>query len=183
MKQMVIEIISKVLTKENIDFAIKVVKFIGTALFIPIINWGWHQMNYLKFKGMLKREYVDSVEYSNSVDSIGIPAKQLVYLRDKEISCIKSPIQFKYIRMIEYTLMFLGACQEIQNTYVFNSPFEVGKDNTNVYTEKFNYLKNVYKKRQRKYTGLRRDNFITDGELEKLKKSVEIQLKKLQDKT
>ncbi|AZP90755.1 hypothetical protein CYD95_05090 [Pediococcus acidilactici] len=55
MIQVVVEISSKVITKENIDFFIKCLRFILTALFIPIINWYWHYINYVKFKNMIKK--------------------------------------------------------------------------------------------------------------------------------
>ncbi|EFL96384.1 hypothetical protein IV78_GL000374 [Pediococcus acidilactici] len=42
-------------------------------------------------------------------------------------------------------MIFLNACQEIQNTFVFESPFEVGVDGSKIYTEKYDYLKNIYK--------------------------------------
>ncbi|MEE6666173.1 hypothetical protein PS423_02015 [Pediococcus acidilactici] len=181
MKQMIAEIISKVLTKENVDFSIKFLRFIVTALFIPIVNWCWYQINYLKFKNMIKKEYVNSIEYNTTVNSIGIPVKRLMYLKDNEITHVKSPIQFKYIRIIEYTLMFLSACQKLQNTYIFESPFEVNRNDSKIYIEKYDYLKEVYKQRVEEYVGLRRDTFMTEFEFEKLKDSVKVQLKKLHD--
>lgn len=146
---------------------------LSISLFTYIIKSIAAYYNFYRFQKMIYLEYV----YSDNIlergkEEVKTTNKSYVekidYLIKNELSHLKYSNQYKYIRLAEFTNMYLKELLDIMEQYPFanidsedlkNEFIEI--DAVQHYTKK---LSKLYAERKKSYVNFRRDTFLTPQE-------------------
>lgn len=106
--------------------------------------------------------YSELIPYTTSAE------KRLIFLKEEEISFLKSDNQFKMVRLIEFTKTYFKEARRVLNFYTFkpldanNEDYDKDKD---IQLENIRILKLSYEKNKNDYMNLKTDLLLLEDEL------------------
>ena len=147
----------------------------ATAIIIPLSSFLYKSYRKKKdlelVKKMIFKEYIDLFDHETEELSTETYVKYLGKVRDKqeslkrllenEIKFMNSENQFKIIRMIEYTRMYLDALERKLNVYSLIGPFnQIGEMAVANIPSDVKDMNKAYKMTLNDYIILERDRFL-----------------------
>lgn len=161
------------MSKDQVDFIVKVLQLLLVGVIIPIVTYLWHKIKFHSFKKMIKRQYIDKFIFEGVEETEKIVTEigtRLTYLLENEVKYIKVPNQVDYVRLVEFARELASIELEVLHIYAFEKPVITYKieDKNKVYEHNFNYVKRLYKGNLKKYIAFKTDEIIDAKSKKKL---------------